>query len=75
MWGGRKEYEEDEWYLTDCSLMDCTRQKRTRIKALKDAADSAGRDPHQADDMRVKARLLEAKAELERLDALRVSRF
>jgi alkanesulfonate monooxygenase SsuD/methylene tetrahydromethanopterin reductase-like flavin-dependent oxidoreductase (luciferase family) len=50
-------------------------QKRARIKALKDAADSAGRDPHQADDWRVRARLLEAKAELERLDALRVSRF
>jgi alkanesulfonate monooxygenase SsuD/methylene tetrahydromethanopterin reductase-like flavin-dependent oxidoreductase (luciferase family) len=50
-------------------------QKRARIKALKDAADSAGRDPHQADDRRVRARLLEAKAELERLDALRVSRF
>jgi alkanesulfonate monooxygenase SsuD/methylene tetrahydromethanopterin reductase-like flavin-dependent oxidoreductase (luciferase family) len=50
-------------------------QKRARIKALKDAADSAGRDPHQAHDMRVRARLREAKAELERLDALRVSRF
>jgi hypothetical protein len=51
------------------------KQKRARIKALKDAADSAGRDPHQTDDMRLRARLLEAKAELERLDALRVSRF
>jgi hypothetical protein len=30
-------------------------QKRAQIKALKDAADSASRDPHQADDMRVRA--------------------
>jgi hypothetical protein len=50
-------------------------RKRARIKALKDAADSAGRNPHQADDMRVRALLLEAKAELERFEALRVSRF
>jgi alkanesulfonate monooxygenase SsuD/methylene tetrahydromethanopterin reductase-like flavin-dependent oxidoreductase (luciferase family) len=47
-------------------------EKRARIKALKDGADSAGRDPHQTDDMRVRARLLEAKAELERIDAPRV---
>jgi len=46
-------------------------QKRARTKALKEAADSAGREPRQPDDTRVKARLLEAKAELEPIDALR----
>jgi hypothetical protein len=46
-------------------------QKRLRIKALKEASDSAGREPRQAGDMRVRARLLEAKAELKRIDALR----
>jgi hypothetical protein len=46
-------------------------QKRLRIKALKEAADPAGREPRQAGDMRVRARLLEAKAELKRIDALR----
>ena len=46
-------------------------QKRARIKALKEAADSAGRELRQAGDTRVRARLLEAKAELERINALR----
>jgi hypothetical protein len=36
-------------------------QARARIKALKDAAEFPGRDPREADDMRVKARLLEAE--------------
>jgi hypothetical protein len=36
-------------------------QARARIKALKDAAEFPGRDPRAADDMRVKARLLEAE--------------
>jgi hypothetical protein len=36
-------------------------QEQARTKALKDAADSAGRDPRQADDMRVRAQLLEAE--------------
>ncbi len=36
-------------------------QARSRIKALKDAADFPGHDPRQADDIRVKARLLEAE--------------
>jgi hypothetical protein len=35
------------------------------------AADSASREPRQAGDMRVRARLLEAKTELKRIDALR----
>jgi hypothetical protein len=38
---------------------------RARIKSLKDAADFPGRDPRQADDMRVKARLLEAEEQRE----------
>ena len=46
-------------------------QKRAQIKALKEAADSAGRELRQSGDTRVRARMLEAKAELERIDALR----
>ncbi len=38
---------------------------RARIKALKDGADFPGRDPRQADDMSVKARLLEAEEQRE----------
>jgi hypothetical protein len=50
-------------------------QKRARIKALRDAAELPGRNPRQAEDMRVRARLLEAedrreRAELERIDEL-----
>ena len=46
-------------------------QKRARIKALKKATDCAGRELRQSGDTRVRARMLEAKAELERIDALR----
>jgi hypothetical protein len=46
-------------------------QKRARIKALKKATDSADRELRQSGDTRVRARMLEAKAELERIDALR----
>ena len=46
-------------------------QKRARIKALKKATDSAARELRQSGDTRVRARMLEAKAELERIDALR----
>jgi hypothetical protein len=46
-------------------------QKRASIKALKKATDSAGRELRQSGDTRVRARMLEAKAELERIDALR----
>ena len=46
-------------------------QERARIKALKDAADPTGSDSRQAVDVRVRARLLEAKVELEQFDARR----
>jgi hypothetical protein len=46
-------------------------QKRAEMKALKEATDSAGREPRQPGDTRVRARLPEAKAELERIGALR----
>ncbi len=36
-------------------------QARARIKASKDAADFPGRDPRQAEDVRLKARLIEAE--------------
>ena len=46
-------------------------QERARIKALKDAADPMGSDSRQAAAVRVRARLLEAKVELEQLNTLR----
>ena len=42
-------------------------QKRARIEPLIEAADTASREPCQANDMRVRLRVLEAKAELERI--------
>jgi hypothetical protein len=42
-------------------------QKRARIEPLKEAADTASQEPRQANGMRVRLRVLEAKAELERI--------
>ena len=47
-------------------------QKRARIKALKDAADAADCDACQAEDKRVRARLLEAEEHQERAELERV---
>jgi hypothetical protein len=44
-------------------------RERARLKALKEAAGTAGRDPRQANGMRVRLRVLEANAELERIES------
>ena len=41
------------------------------LRRLIKTTDSAGRELRQSGDTRVRARMLEAKAELERIDALR----
>jgi hypothetical protein len=59
-WGRRK--EDEEMGISPIALTWLAReQARARIKPLKDAADFPGRDPREADDMRMKARLLEAE--------------
>jgi hypothetical protein len=44
-------------------------RERARLNASKHAADAVGRDLRQTNGMRVKLRVLEAKAELERIES------
>ena len=50
-------------------------RKRPRLNASRQAADTAGRDPRRGNGMRVRLRVLEAKAELERIESASQGRW